>query len=356
MTSRSNLLPAPSWLSRSCALPILVAVCLATSVPSYSQSHNQDQRKGGKTSVEARLDEAAAKAAPDAALTPITKAPITDSPAAKKQWRAYLQKTFGKNVQLTSRRAATKAEAAALAKSIMKVRPGTNWQWQLSGKIDTAVNADVFDVDLFDAPIRTINTLKAKGRRVICYFSAGSYEDWRPDAKSFPDALKGKKLAGWNEKWLDIREVAKLRYIMGRRMDLAEQKGCDAVEPDNVDGYTNDTGFRLTARDQIRFNKMLAIEAHKRGLAIGLKNDGEQARILEPWFDFAVVEQCFEYRFCDRYLSFVKAGKAVLGVEYHVPAKTFCPVANKLGMDFLYKKMELGAYRISCRDFKDRFE
>lgn len=308
---------------------------------------------GGLTSA-ALAQEAAKVDQAEARLSPII-APFAESAAAKKSWRRYLDTTFGKNVPLTSTRPSSKAEAEALTRSIVKVRPGTNWQWQLSGKIDTAVNADVFDVDLFDAPLRTLNTLKAKGRRIICYFSAGSFEDWRPDAKSFADDLKGKKLSGWNEKWLDIRQIGKLRYIMGRRMDLAKQKGCDAVEPDNIDGYTNKTGFRLTARDQLRYNKMLAIEAHKRGMAIGLKNDGEQARILEPWFDFAVVEQCFEYKFCDRYLSFIKAGKAVLGAEYNVPARRFCPKANKLGMDFLYKKLELGPYRVSCRDFKDRF-
>ena len=42
---------------------------------------------------------------------------------------------------------------------------------------------------------------------------------------------------------------------------IAVQKGCDGVDPDNVDGYTNKTGFPLTAKDQLAYNKFLAQEA-----------------------------------------------------------------------------------------------
>ncbi len=58
---------------------------------------------------------------------------------------------------------------------------------------------------------------------------------------------------------------------MLRRLDLAVTKGCDGVEPDNMDGYANDSGFPLTAEDQLTFNRFIANEAHRRGLAVGLK-------------------------------------------------------------------------------------
>lgn len=45
---------------------------------------------------------------------------------------------------------------------------------------------------------------------------------------------------------------------MSARLKKAQDKGCDGVEPDNVDGYTNDNGFHLTAHDQLTFNKWLA--------------------------------------------------------------------------------------------------
>lgn len=44
--------------------------------------------------------------------------------------------------------------------------------------------------------------------------SAGSYENWRPDAADFPAADVGAPLAGWaGEKWLNIRSTA-VRAIM----------------------------------------------------------------------------------------------------------------------------------------------
>jgi hypothetical protein len=39
---------------------------------------------------------------------------------------------------------------------------------------------------------------------------------------------------------------------------------------DNVDGFTNATGFPLTPVDQLTYNRFLAMEAHVRGLSIGL--------------------------------------------------------------------------------------
>ena len=145
-----------------------------------------------------------------------------------------------------------------------------------------------------------IETLHQDGRSVICYFSAGSYEDWRPDEADFPASVRGKPLDNWpGESWLDIRQIDTLSPIMGARLDLAVQKGCDGVEPDNVDGYSNDTGFPLTAAHQLAYNIWLAEEAHARGLSIGLKNDLDQIPELLPYFDWALNEQCFEYEECD---------------------------------------------------------
>ena len=118
----------------------------------------------------------------------------------------------------------------------------TTWQIQLTDTLNTSYAAQLYDFDLFDTPQETIDALHAQGRRVICYFSAGSYENWRDDAVDFPEEALGNDLSGWpGEKWLDIRN-ATVRTIMTARMDVAVQKGCDGVDPDNVDGYTNNTG------------------------------------------------------------------------------------------------------------------
>ena len=131
---------------------------------------------------------------------------------------------------------------------------GMSWHLQLQGTLQKP-NRQLYDIDLFDTPATTIAELKNQGRTVICYFSAGSYENWRPDANQFPQAALGKPLDGWEgENWLDIRN-ATVRSIMGKRMDLAKQKGCDGVDPDNVDGYSNDTGLPLTAAHQLDYNR-----------------------------------------------------------------------------------------------------
>ncbi len=121
------------------------------------------------------------------------------------------------------------------------------WQWQLSGTLNTNYMVSVYDIDLFDTSASTISMLKSQGKRVVCYFSAGSSENWRPDFSKFLSSDMGKNLDGWaGERWLDTRS-ANVRAIMAARMDLAKSKGCDGVEPDNVDGYTNGPGFPLTA-------------------------------------------------------------------------------------------------------------
>ena len=230
--------------------------------------------------------------------------------------------------------------------------PGTGWQWQLQGTVDTSIDVPVYDIDLFDTPQATIDQLHADGRRVICYFSAGSYENWRPDAGSFPAAVLGNTLDGYpDERWLDIRRIDLLGPIMAARLDLAVSKGCDAVEPDNVAGYAQNSGFPLSAADQLRYNLWLANAAHRRNLSVGLKNDLDQLADLQPFFDWALNEQCFQYGECDRLTPFIDAGKAVFGVEYQGDPAVFCPQANSRRFSWLKKRTDLDAWRVDCRGY-----
>lgn len=239
--------------------------------------------------------------------------------------------------------------APARAGAIWQPPPGTTWQWQLSGAIDTSFAVEMYDIDLFDSPQATIDKLHQDGRVVICYFSAGSWEAWRDDADTFPAGVKGKTLDGWpDEKWLDIRQIDQLSPVMTARLDLAVTKNCNGVEPDNVDGYANDSGFPLTGADQLAYNRWLAQQAHQRGLSIGLKNDLDQIPDLLADFDWALNEQCFQYDECDTLLPFVEAGKAVFGVEYSGDAGLFCPQANQMGFSWLKKSLDLDAPRLDC--------
>ena len=224
----------------------------------------------------------------------------------------------------------------------------TTWQWQLTGTIDQSVDAQMFDIDLFDTPAATIASLKSKGKIVICYFSAGSYEDWRPDASQFPAAVLGRSNGWAGERWLDIRNLTALGPVMEARLDLAVSKGCHGVEPDNIDGYTNSTGFPLTGADQITYNKWLAEKAHARNLSIGLKNDVDQVVALEPYFDWALNEQCFQYAECDTLLPFINAGKPVFTTEYSLATTNFCSQANRMKFMSMKKKLDLDASREVC--------
>ena len=220
----------------------------------------------------------------------------------------------------------------------------TSWQWQLSfdegeSTIDMSIPADVYIIDGGENPRSTVDTLHARGRHVVCYLSAGSWENYRPDADQFPAQVLGNTLDGWpDEKWLDIRRIDLLAPIIMARLDTCKEKGFDGIEPDNIDGYANESGFPLTYEDQITYNRWLAQEAHRRGLSIALKNDGDQAADLWPDFDFAINEQCFEYDEC-AYLTtyFVNKGKAAFQVEYTLSKNEFCPQANALNFNSLKK-------------------
>jgi len=227
--------------------------------------------------------------------------------------------------------------------------PRPTWHWQLSGRLDTTARARIFDIDLFDHGADVVARLRARGRRVVCYTSVGTLERGRADVAALPRAVIGRRLEDWpGERWLDVRRLDVLGPWIERRLDLCARKGFDGVEPDNVDAYANDSGFPLSARDQLRFNRFVARAAHARGLAVGLKNDLDQAAALEPDFDFAVVEQCFQYDECDRLAPFVAAGKPVLVAEYALPRSAFCPRARASGLMAVRKRVALGAWRRPC--------
>ncbi|PIE43430.1 MAG: endo alpha-1,4 polygalactosaminidase [Gammaproteobacteria bacterium] len=231
----------------------------------------------------------------------------------------------------------------------------TTWQWQLSGDINIAYQVDMYDIDLFDTRIETIASLQNAGIRVICYFSAGSWEGWRGDATRFDKQDIGKTLDGWpDERWLNITSGS-VREIMLARLDLARQKGCDGVEPDNVTAYKGNSGFALTAQEQLDYNRFLAKSAHKRGLAIGLKNDLGQVIDLVDHFDFAVNEQCHQYNECDLLQPFIDAGKPVFNAEY---ADRYLADSRVLCSDTLNRQFRTlilpvnldDSFRISCED------
>jgi len=220
------------------------------------------------------------------------------------------------------------------------------WQWQLQGKLDPGVAASVYDVDGFETTKAEVAALHRRGRIAICYLDVGSWESFRPDAGRFPKSVRGNRYAGFpNERWLDVSRFHLFAKPLEARISICARKGFDAVEPDNVAGWEpeNKTGFQITFGNQLRFNRWIARQVHARGMAVALKNDPRQVKQLVGSFDFAIVEECFQYEECDYYSPFVDAGKAVFEAEYELEPAEFCPQAIARDFSAIRKSYDLFA-------------
>lgn len=221
-----------------------------------------------------------------------------------------------------------------------------HWHWQLSTDFqiprDVLPKKTVYDLDGELTDAGTVAALHAQGAKVICYFDAGVFEDYRSDAGKFPASVIGKSDVGWaGSYWLDIRQTAILLPIMRDRMiSWCKNKGFDAVEPDETEVWSNDSGFPVTKADNMAYNIAIAGLAHSLGLSVGLKGNNTEAPALEPYFDWALTEQCWEYDECSLFeTSFLQAGKAVFNVEYDVDPD--CAKANAMHMNSSRRDLDL---------------
>ncbi len=206
------------------------------------------------------------------------------------------------------------------------------WYWQLTGKVKNTEPVQAYDIDGFENSAAEVTALQAQGKHVICYIDVGTAEDFRPDYDEFPESVLGRS-NGWpGERWLDIRQLSVLEPIMTARLEMCQEKGFEAVEPDNIEGYANDTGFPLTAQEQLTYNEWVAQEVHSLGMAVLQKNDGEQTHELLSYFDGALTEQCNQYRECGDFTPYLTAGKPVLNAEYHRATAKFCASDDAAGI------------------------
>ncbi|WP_109506298.1 endo alpha-1,4 polygalactosaminidase [Nocardioides speluncae] len=248
---------------------------------------------------------------------------------------------------------------------------------------------DVYDIDGELNPKSTVDLLHRRGKKAICYFDAGAYETYRRDAWKFrriEPRIWGKPDLGWNDSyWLDIRRVDDLEPIMKARMRMCKRKGFDAVEPDQIDGWENSmhprthkpsakhglTGFPISRRHQLRYNRALARWAHELGLSIGQKGDLIQTRDLVSHFDWTLNEECFQFRECIRPYDprlgkvfpglqlYVRAGKAVFVAEYEKPRakrwRTICRDSRKRHFNTARFELDLPRYgrRTPCMSARD---
>ncbi|CVK85367.1 related to endo alpha-1,4 polygalactosaminidase precusor [Fusarium proliferatum] len=253
-------------------------------------------------------------------------------------------------------------------KELWQPEVGTPWQIILSevikvpkaGVSSMTPDVPIWDMDLFENSKSTITAMQKGGKKVICYFSAGSWENWRKDKDSFPKKDLGKVMDDWpDERWVNISSVA-VRAIMAQRIKLAAEKGCDAIDPDNMDGYQNDNGLGLTEEDTISYVKFLSAEAAKYNMVMGMKNGGDVTEEVLPYVAFCINESCIQYSECDLYQPYIDAGKPVFNIEYpkgapKVKAKDKKKICSTSGAaegsdDFskVIKKMNLDKWVLYC--------
>ena len=208
-------------------------------------------------------------------------------------------------------------------------------------------NFSVIETDGFDIPAKTVAAVHALGKKAVCYIDVGTWENWRPDAKKFPASVLGRPDAGWpGERWLDIRRLSILLPIMKARFARCVAKGFDAVDPDNVNGVENATGFPLTSAQQLAYDRAIAALAHADGLSVALKSYPDEAKALVGSFDFVVDEQCVQYHECAKFTPFITAKKAVFDIEY-TTSLSFCPKLPG-GVSGLTKRLSLDAWVRWC--------
>lgn len=217
-----------------------------------------------------------------------------------------------------------------------------HWQWVIGGafNVNTNVlpNVTIYDIDWELTSAADVAALHALGFKVIAYIEIGDYTDSRYDSAQFvaldnaagPKIL-GNQISGFSDRWMDIRasnsKSAQLRALLAARIQMAVDKGFDAVEPDCINGYGDSTGFSITYANQIEFNRWVAQTCHEKGISVCLKSDVDQAADLEPYFDFVLDEESYQYGQLGDYDAYIANGKAVFNCEYQnggTAWKNFC--------------------------------
>jgi len=194
------------------------------------------------------------------------------------------------------------------------------WYWQLASVPTTPrANIDATDFDGFDGTAANVATYHSAGQHVICYIDVGTAENWRSDYSQFPAALLGSTVSGYsNEHWLNVSpsgpDYSTLQSIMTARFQMCQQKGFDAVEPDNMDGSENSTGFTISKAQNEQYDEWVAQTVHSLGMAVFQKNFSDASSVLQPYFDGVISEQQVQYG--DSYTPYETAGKPHLDAEY----------------------------------------
>jgi hypothetical protein len=244
--------------------------------------------------------------------------------------------------------------------SVVKFHPqiGQTYEWRLDsielGDVKE-YHSDIIDIDAFYATKELVSAFHKQGIKVIAYVSVGTIENYRSDRNLLPSDVIGNVYPEWpDERFLNIREIEKLKPFIQSRFDMIKAKGFDGIEPDNLDGMYCDNGFNLTLNDTKAFCEWIIDEAHNRGLCIAQKNTEELVPLLYKKFDFALTEDIFFSHTQDDYSSYIAAGKPVFSAEYtdEISPSEFssevCPKAKALKYYVFLKNRNLTRWTYVC--------
>ncbi|MBB5648911.1 endo alpha-1,4 polygalactosaminidase [Pedobacter cryoconitis] len=236
-------------------------------------------------------------------------------------------------------------------------KAGVTFDWCLDDlKNSDTFTAEVVDVDAFTTTAQQVAALHAQGKKVIAYISAGTIEDDRPDINLLPKEVIGQVYPEWpKERWLDIRQREKLRPWLNSRIDRILSKGFDAIEPDNLDSYSNETGFDISINDTKLYCDFLIKLAHDKGLGIGQKNVPELSAEYSKKFDWVLTEDAFDQKWENDVKPYITQNKPVFAVEYtdqtsqSTFSNTICPKAKNLKYSAILKKRGLDKWVFKCK-------
>lgn len=205
--------------------------------------------------------------------------------------------------------------------------------WGEAQPLDSVKGMFVVDVDI-DEQRHLIAPLRERGHIVLCYFSVGTMEPWRPDCKENRSAWESAcvgKISGWDECWLNITSLPLLQSLMYPRFQAAFERGCHAVELDNIDCFQNSDCYKklglssaLARTYQVAYNQWQLDVAHGLGLSVAMKNALDLVQEMGGQYDMAVNEQCLQYDECDMLQSFTASDKLVAHVEYEGTSSGVC--------------------------------
>ena len=307
--------------------------------------------------------------------------------------------------------------AAAAASYTPPPASGDSWYWEInasqvglvglpatSAAYPNPGSAHIWDTDLFHdsnmsyndsqgnpvlkiptGPSPVVQAIHAAGHYSICYVEAGSQQLGFPDFSNFAPADYGNKARRYAMKgypgqwWFDVRgfknyvagnpstltgAAPNIAAGLGKRFQWCKLSGHDAVEPDDLDGYTNKSasgapggGWGLTQAQDAGFERWIAYQVHADGLAVFQKNDTANAPADTPLFDGAISEECNYYQDpCSGsggdWNTYLSAHKPVLNAEYTEDGETtsqFCSADNGAGIwGALFSSNLDGSYYKPC--------